>query len=330
MALLRPKKLDNTSLTIAAAAILVLSACQSNQALQPKQTGRNWQVIESLGDARIENSHSPYSTHLRSGDEIVDDSRVVTGSSSHLILSRGDVQLTASSDSSISLPRNTSPSTLSHNYGSVRIRLATAANATKLITTPHLAASGTNAVLELQVTDRESQITVTSGNVVLSTSNGQHHTQLAAGASARLGSKTNGQLELRPAADLPFRPSRALASTSSSKESDKPDDGFETEALLPDGLKADNLSATTNEVIVVPASRLKTKILEPGMASANRSVNKPDSSTSPMKATGTIKRIAIDHDEPADQIQLQEQFDNLTKGLLGNLPTASSKTDQGL
>ena len=323
------KKLTQASMAFAVA-FSTLAACQQSHHPKIETAKYDWQVIESVGDARIENDHSPYALTLRPGDEIAESGRIITSGSSHLILSRGDVQLTASGDSSITLPANMSPSALSHDYGSVRVRLATAANAAKLITTPHLTASGTNAVLELQVDDQESLITIKSGSVELSTTDGDHHAKLAAGASARLGAQTNGQLEIRPAAGMPFRPNLALQpfqpdeNVSLDQGPAKPEHGIDLKAMLSNEAEVDRRPATLREVVILPAARPKIITTAPETEAMDKESSKHDMPDQPTEPPAPMKAATIDDDAPADQTKLQQQFDGLTEGLLGSLPTAEA------
>lgn len=299
----------------------MLSACQQGQDPELEHPVRSWRVIESLGDARIESSHPLYMNGLRPGDKIAGNSRIVTGRSSHLIVSRGDVQFTASGNTSVVLPANLSPAALSQNHGTIRVRLAAAADAVKRIATPHLMASGTTAVLELQVDDQETTVKVTSGSVALSTSNGHHYAQLVAGASARLGVRTNGQLELKPAADMPFQPSAKLVAAPSNDDAAAPKAKVRPKTMVRKAIKPDRRSAEPDTVAILPASRLQAKAPKLSKTSAD----KMDAMDEPMLLpANSTDPISSDVDATARPTQLQQQFDRLTKGLLINLPTVKT------
>ena len=283
---------------------------------------RAWAIPELRMDTR------PTQTDLYAGDQIAGNSLIVIGRSSHLILSQDEVQLTASSDSSITLPASMSQPALSHHYGSVRVRLNAAANATKLIATPHLTASGTNAVVDLEVDDQESLITVTSGNIVLSTSNGHHHAQLAAGASARLGIRTNGRLEIQPAAGLPFRGEpRTLGRPLQARSQWNPHRQTDVEIMQASKTLGEHDTKALSDIAIMPASRPKTKPPAPETAPAVITANYPDPSASEeaMQPAEPSQSIAADYDDKTGPMTLQQQFDNLTKGLLDDLPIAQAQ-----
>lgn len=323
------------SSAFAAIAILLLAACQQGPGPNIEQPERSWRVIESLGDARIESDHALHINNLHPGDEIGGDKRIVTGRSAHLIMSQGDVQFTANGKASIHLPDNQSPTSLAPSFGTVRVRLAAAADAVKRITTPHLIASGTIAVLDLTVDERETTIKVESGHVALSTSDGQRHARLAAGASARLGAKSDGRLELRAADQMPFKPiatlvakpQEKLIATPQEKMALVPKSEAKNKATIRKATMPDRQSVKPAKAAILPASRLKVPPPSPPKAPADRVVapNRPM-----LQQANSNEPLSPRVDRAARPPLRRDRFDRLTEGLLDNLPTAKALAYQGL
>ncbi len=309
---------------VAMAAILALAACQQGPSPDLLQREPPWRVVETSGDVRIEHRGLLYATSLRPGDEFVSESRIFVEKSGHLIMSRNDLQFTANGHALISLPTSGAQTALSHDYGKIRVRLAAAANAAKRLATPHLVASGTNAVLDLHVDDLGTDITVISGTVTLSTSNGRHYAKLVDGASARLGDKTDGQLEIQPAAEKPFQPSPDLDATATDDEAPAPKIATKPHTTMRKASNPDRRSKETVKFAVLPAARLKTVAQQPAESTESGIGRTAESALLPAGSTGPAP---VESKPLPRRTPLQQQFDQLTEDLLDGLHSSTTKSD---
>lgn len=319
---------------------VALSACQSGQPPEFQRSGQQWQVVESIGEARIERNDLLYAKGLRSGDRIADDSRIMTGQHTQLIMSRNDLQFTANGKTTVILPKNGSSEALSHRYGELSVRLASAADDEKRIVTPHLMTSGTSAAFDLQVDDQGTSISMKSGHAAISTSDGRHYVTLTAGASARLGRETNGTLEIQPAKGLPFRPNPKLEAMRAN------DDSHPAMTTIQEETKIRNASRRQRRdplgAVVLPAKVIvereetcrKSQPCKPYAANMHTSSSQNEASHHPKNHShiGTDTKSAL---VPASSTELSisgsktttlrpdldQQFDHLTDGLLDDLPS---------
>lgn len=309
----RRQKATRIFTIFAASAVLILSACQEAPTPTFEQPSASWRVLESQGNARIENNEVFFSRELRPGDQLTGNSHIVMDRSAYLIAAGNGLQLTASGDTSVIIPHNSS-STLRPIHGTMRLRLASAADNVQRITTPHLTVSGTTAILELSVDDQETTIEVSSGHVALSTSGGEHYARLVAGASARLGEGSQGELEIRPAKGLPFNVSEKLGSVA--KDDDAP-------PLVHRPKQIDQMT------VILPASQQRAKMLEQSSRSRADQTEQLDA-PSVLPAGATILTYpgsetlggSVNTVEPSGN---QQRFDRLTNGLLNNLPTVDKR-----
>ncbi len=309
---------------LAAVTALILSACQQGQDPRHLSFQPNWHVMEMRGNVRVENDQGRLMTDLRPGDQVASNSRIVTSRSAHLIASSGDLQFRAGSNTAVTLPAVGSPASLLQSHGTMRVRFTAAADAIKRITTPHLIASGTNAVLDLRVDQQGTNMTITSGHIALSTSDGQYYARLVAGASARLGANTNGQLEIQQAAGLPFQPSKKLGATTTSDDVAAPKVTIAPTAERRVANHRDRRSEGPDELAVVPASQPLTIAAKPDPG-RNHSSNAGGLEEPVLLPAASTDPAPFGLDGATRSVRLQQQFDNLTEDLLNNLPTLSIK-----
>lgn len=322
------RKSTRTLSIVAAAAVMMLTGCQSGPPPKSQPSAISWYVLESRGDVLVDNGDIFLEKELHSGDQLPGDSHIVMNRSAYLIASRDGLQLTANGDTSLILSGGDSSATLKPLHGALRIRLAAAADDVKRIETPHLTASGTSAVLELRVNDDGTEIKVKSGSVALSTSDGDHHARLVAGVTARLGHETLGHLEIdadniamsssneglggrpRPAGFVPDEQTRRSSPIA------KP--------VLKPTYRIDNPSEMTIQL----ASKLRSRVLASNQPSANADIGQPEQPS--LKAAIMPHQPPSDGNRKARLINQQQQFDKLTEGLLSQLPKATTKTDPTL
>ncbi len=306
--------------SVAMAAVLVLAACQPGSPPELGPSGSPWRVIETSGEVRIEQQGLLYGMSLRSGDEFASDSRVFVEKSGHLIMSRSDVQFTANGRALITLSASGAPTVFSHDRGRIRVRFTAAANAPKRLATPHLVASGTNAVLDLDVDDQGTDIKVIDGSVTLSTSNGRHYAKLVSGAAARLGDKTDGQMEIQPAAEKPFRPSPTIEATATSDASPAPKPAARPTTKMRQASKPDHRSKAPVTFAVLPAARLKPEVRPPAN-NAKSEMAKPIEPA--LLSAGSAEPAPVRATPIGRRTPLEKQFDQLTEGLLDGLPSVT-------
>ena len=319
---------------------LTLAACQFGQSLDVQRVGQPWQVVESIGEARIERHDLLYAKGLRAGDRIADNSRVVTGENTQLIMARKDLQFTANGNTTIILPKRGSSEVLSHRFGDLSVRLASSADDEKRIVTPHLMTSGSSASFNLQVDDQGTSISMKNGSAAISTSDGRHFVTLTAGASARLGRETDGKLEIQPAAGLPFQPSPKLEAVPTSVE--QPPSTVMAKAVTKphQASRSPQQPQEPVEAVVLPAKVIVEGTetcgdgvsCRPHTADMSRNRNEGEVMHPPRHVRGNeaqpslVPASSVELSTPKSQTTtlrpvLNHQFNGLTDGLLDGLPS---------
>lgn len=323
-----------------------LAACQSDQMPSSQPLGQQWRVVESIGNARIERNDRLHVKGLRPGDRIGENSRVVTGRRAQLIMSRDDMQFTAGSDTTVILHEGSSSKALSHYQGALSVRLTSPINDEQQIVTPHLITSGTSASFDLEVDDQGTNIAMASGQIAISTTDGLYYATLMAGASARFGNQTNGELQISSAAGMPFRPSPRLDAMSV-KEDELRQEAMDTLTELRLASRPEALAKLANDVVVLPA-KVETRRDAPcgeaptcrakglqmatskNLAQPSRYANGPEGRDQlqpiayPAGAEEPSETAATFSKNPGDN---RQQFDRLTEGLLDNLPMVQRRFD---
>ncbi len=313
---------------ITAVMAIGLTGCQSGPPSpgESQQSVISWRVLESRGNVAIDNEEIFLDEVLQTGDFLTNDSQIVMDGSAYLIASRSGLQLTASGDTMLNLSVNNNAATLTAHHGKLRLRLAAAADDVKRIETPHLTASGTAATFELSIDDNGTEIAVMSGNVALSTPDGEHYVRLVAGATARVGDETLSALDAGADAD-------EIAGHQPNDGKSWPSDGSgETSkhaSLAPETQFGQSASQEFPSLEPMP------HIGEPGEM-AIRLASNPRPGTSEPEQQGALD-AALQSNEPAlkaavmsnptsynaessnNEDDLQQKFDSLTEGLLNGL-----------
>jgi len=311
-----------------------LTGCQTSQPSpgESQQSVISWHVLESRGNVAIDNEEIFLDEVLQTGDLLTTDSQIVMDGSAYLIASRSGLQLTASGDTMLNLSVNNNAATLTAHHGQLRLRLAAAADDVKRIETPHLSASGTAATLELNIDDNGTEIAVMSGNVALSTPDGEHYVRLVAGATARVGDETLSALDAGAEAIAGHQPSDGK-----SWPSDGSGETSKHASLAPETQFGQSVSQEFPSVEPMPhieepgemairlASNPRPGISEPeqqGALDAALQSNEPA-----LKAAVMSTPTSYDANSSNKEDNLHKKFDALTEGLLDGLYMKTTTTN---
>ncbi len=332
-------------MTLCAVVVAALSACQKSQLPNVQRLEPSWRVVESIGEARVERHDALYAKGLRSGDRIGEGSRVVTGRHAQLIIAGDDLQIIAGSHSALILGKPSGSRTFSHEQGNLSVRLSSSADDERRIATPHLIASARAATFDLQVDEAGTSLDVVEGQVMMSAADGTSHAILAAGASARLGRLSNGELQVRQAAGEPFRSATAQGDGEPREATEERRQALSALAELRKVSK-DNVEAESKgETIILPASskHVGRRPCVQRTGCPNETAKQPQEQISadimPLEKAGgqeqrgranlvpaTKESASLPTLSPAPaRTRRQRQFDALTDGLLDNLPIADER-----
>jgi hypothetical protein len=170
-------------LTLWAAAALagcqVLPLSLSDAATEPAVP--SWRVVERLGEARYLAPSMAGWEQVQAGSMIPAGSQIATGIGGRLIVQQAGKQLSAGTGSRFILPGWDGGGSVRQSTGWLRYRIATPAAATFGIETPFLDLMVDDAVLDVTVGERETEVAVVSGRVLVKTSDGRRQIDLGAG-----------------------------------------------------------------------------------------------------------------------------------------------------
>lgn len=310
---------------LAAALILTLTACHQAAPPELQASMTTWQVLESQGDVRIETDDLLPKRTLRAGDQLQGDNRVAISRSAFFIAEENGLQVTARGGSAVILSSDRSSATLRPRLGTFRIRLAAAADDTKRVATPHLTASGTHAVVKLQVSDRETEIKVESGNIDIATSNGERYARLVEGGTARLGENTRAQLDI-DAATKPASPPREAPKAGKGGDLDHRQAARAPLPIVDPPSKPTPELGEPGEMTIRLASKLKSETAKPEKKSSPVEIRHAEA-RQPIEAASMVRPVIPKEADLTERRPVRDEFDRLTEGLLEHLPLATKAPD---
>jgi ferric-dicitrate binding protein FerR (iron transport regulator) len=192
---------------LAALALLgALCACATTPA-EPRATAQRpgWHIVERTGEAR----HLPPATatwlSAATGEALADGSEVSTGRGSRLIVDAPGRNVSVGPNSRFVLPGGGGDDRLDQRAGSLRYRVAEAAEPL-LIHTESLDLELLAGVVDVHVNHRTTEVSVKDGQVRVATPDGLRQTQMLAGQSARADGADEVQLAVRVAPDAELQP----------------------------------------------------------------------------------------------------------------------------
>jgi hypothetical protein len=171
-------------LTLWAAA--ALAACQGLPPLSLSDTpdelaAPSWRVVERLGEARYLAPSMAGWEQVAPGGMIPAGSQIATGIGGRLIVQQGGSQLSAGTASRFILPGSEASGSVRQSTGWLRYRIATPAAAAFGIETPFLDLLVDDAVLDVTVGERDTEVAVVRGRVLVKTQDGRRQIDLDAG-----------------------------------------------------------------------------------------------------------------------------------------------------
>ena len=195
-----------SSRPLAALALLgALCACASTSAERPTAQPAGWRIVERTGEAR----HLPPAAgawlSATIGEALADGSEVSTGRGARLIVDAPGRNISVGPNSRFVLPGSDGDDLLDQRAGSLRYRVAEAAEPLH-IHTRSLELELVAGVVDVHVNDLATEVSVKEGQVRVATPDGLRQTQIIAGQSAHAGTSDEVQLAVRSAPGGPFQP----------------------------------------------------------------------------------------------------------------------------
>jgi hypothetical protein len=141
----------------------------------------SWRVVERLGEARYLAHGMAVWEQVQAGGMIPAGSQIATGIGGRLIVQQGGKQLNAGTGSRFILPDLDGDGGVRQTTGWLRYRIATPAATSFGIETPFLGLLVDDAVLDVTVGERETEVAVVSGRVLVKTLDGRRQIDLGAG-----------------------------------------------------------------------------------------------------------------------------------------------------
>lgn len=260
----------------------------------------SWRVVERLGEARYLAPGMAGWEQVQAGGMIPAGSQIATGIGGRLIVQQAGNQLNAGTGSRFILPGWDAGGHVRQTTGWLRYRIATPAAAAFGIETPFLELLVDDAVLDVTVGERETDVAVVSGRVLVKTLDGRRQIDLGAGHTGY------ASLEGEPLAVRrgPGQKAEAVPATV-------------LPALHPDrapGAKAESEPAG-------PAATATAVVQRPGPVAtphpAPRAAVVMAAAPAGPNLTPADPALASTEATPAEQIR--RRFDGLTEGLLDGL-----------
>ena len=334
----RPRAWSRPWLAMSAAAWL--AACQGLPQLSPferspEPAATGWRVAERLGDARYLAPGMASWEQIATGSRIPAGSQIATGFGGRLIVHQGANQLSAGTGSRFILPSWEPGDDVKQTAGWLRYRIVDAPATAFGIETPFLDLEVDDAVVDVTVGERETEVAVVSGRVRVKTLDERRQLDLHAGyvgyASLQgdaLAVRRGPGQELEPVQPLvlpALHPQRALPAAS---EPDRAGDGAPAVAAFAGRTIASPAPAAAAPLAPVappveaqggtPPAVAPTSPSVPGTASADRGGTAE--AASPREGAASSPAAVAEAAAPADEIR--RRFDALTEGLLDGLPPA--------
>jgi hypothetical protein len=282
-----------------------LAGCQVLPPLSSSDTSSepgvpSWRVVERLGEARYLAPSMAGWEQVAAGGMIPAGSQIATGIGGRLIVQQDGNQLSAGTRSRFILPGAEPGGSLRQTTGWLRYRIATPAAAAFGIETPFLDLLVDDAVLDVTVGERETEVAVVSGRVLVKTEDGRRQIDLDAGHTG-YASLSGDALAVRRG---PGQPAEAVPP-------------LVLPALHPERAAGAN-DVPAAAVVRRPAPAAASPAADPAPPAA------PAAPAAPANAAATevagplpAAPVAQAEAEPAEQVR--RRFDVLTEGLLDGL-----------
>jgi hypothetical protein len=195
-----------SSRPLAALALLgVLCACASTSAERPTAQPAGWRIVERTGEARHLPPAAAAWLSATIGEALADGSEVSTGRGARLIVDAPGRNISVGPNSRFVLPGSDGDDLLDQRAGSLRYRVAEAAEPLH-IHTRSLELELLAGVVDVHVNHLATEVSVKEGQVRAATPDGLRQTQMIAGQSAQAGGSDEVQLAVRSAPGGPFQP----------------------------------------------------------------------------------------------------------------------------
>jgi hypothetical protein len=285
-------------------AAAALAACQGLPSLSMSETSAepalpSWRVVERLGEARYLAPSMAGWEQVPAGGMIPGGSQIATGIGGRLIIQQAGNQLNAGTRSRFILPGAEAGGSVRQSTGWLRYRIATPAAAFG-IDTPFLDLLVEDAVLDVTVGERETEVAVVSGRVLVKTEDGRRQIDLGAGHTG-YASLADEALAVRRG---PGQPAEAVPP-------------LVLPALHPERAAGAKVAPDPAD----PATPMATVLRRPAPVAAPAAVEAaapaaPDSAVPAAADPRPDAPLAQTGDEPVEQVR---SFDALTEGLLDGL-----------
>lgn len=295
-------------LTLWAAA--ALAACQGLPPLSLDTPAEpavpSWRVVERLGEARYLAPSMAGWEQVAAGSMIPAGSQIATGIGGRLIVQQGGNQLSAGTASRFILPGSEAGGSVRQSTGWLRYRIATPAAAVFGIETPFLDLLVDDAVLDVTVGERETEVAVVSGRVLVKTQDGRRQIDLGAGHTG-YASLSGDTLAVRRGPGQPAETVPPLVLPALHPE----------RAAGAEAVPAPAGPAPAAMVVQGPAPTAASPTADPRAPVEAAAPATPSDATAPEEAAPPATRLAQSEAEPAEQVR--RRFDVLTEGLLDGL-----------
>ena len=196
-----------SSRPLAALALLgALCACATTSAEpRPSAQPAGWRIVERTGEARHLPPAAAAWLSATIGEALADGSEVSTGRGSRLIVDAPGQNISVGPNSRFVLPGSDQDDRLDQRAGSLRYRVAEAAQPL-LIHTRSLELELLAGVVDVHVNHLATEVSVKEGQVRVATPDGLRQTQMIAGQSAQAGGSDEVQLAVRLAPGAALQP----------------------------------------------------------------------------------------------------------------------------
>jgi hypothetical protein len=174
-----------------------LCACAATSAEpRPEAPAPGWRIVERIGEARCLPPDAPAWLSVATGEALADGSEVSTGRGGRLIVDAPGQTISVGPDSRFVLPDRDREDPLDQRAGSLRYRVAEAAQPFR-IHTRSLELELLAGVVDVHVNHLATEVSVKEGQVRVATPDGLRQTQMMAGQSAQAGGSDDVQLAVR-------------------------------------------------------------------------------------------------------------------------------------
>jgi hypothetical protein len=183
-----------------------LCACATTPAAPRSEApSAGWRIVERIGVARYLPPGAATWMPATIGEILADGSDVATGRGGRLIVDAPRSHISVGPGSRFVLPDGNADDRLNQQAGWLRYRIAQAAQPFRIYTRS-LELEVRTGVVDVQVDQHATEVTVQEGQVRVATPDGLRQTQMVAGESARAGGSDDVQLAVRTAPGAALQP----------------------------------------------------------------------------------------------------------------------------